>query len=164
MDTKDTQTAIIPELQWIEKLTYMMDSLIRLPLTNFRFGLDPIIGLVPLVGDVVSFAISGLMLLSMVRHGVSGRLLVLMIGNLIFDFLLGEITTVGDVADFGLKANSRNLKLLKRHLEKGELQGNGWGTVLMVALILLVIQVALVVGVWFLLAWVWNSLSAAFAV
>lgn len=149
----EAQIREIPELRTVERVTNLMDNAIRIPGTPIRFGLDPIIGLFPIVGDIISFAISGLMILSMVRYGVSGRTLVLMIGNIVIDFFLGEIITIGDIMDFGLKANSRNYKLLQKHLEEGKHYGSGWGVVFLVAAILIGIGFLLVYLSWKLVAW-----------
>ncbi len=153
MNQTEEQIRNIPELRMLERITYMMDNLIKIPATRFRFGLDPLIGLVPIVGDLVSFAISALMVLAMVRYGLSGRVIVLMIGNIVIDFLLGEIVGIGDIFDFGLKANSRNLRLLQKHLAEGKHQGGGWGIVIFVGVMLLGLGFLLVYGSWKLLSW-----------
>lgn len=158
---KDSHYALksIPELRWVERLTLVMDNLFRIPGTRLRFGIDPLIGLLPVLGDLISFAVSGLMVLAMVRHGISGKVALMMIGNIVLDFLIGGVAVVGDLLDFGLKANSRNLKLLKTHWEEGKHQGNGWGMVVIFGVLLLVLGVLLIYGIWSLLSWGIGSLA-----
>ncbi|MES2734237.1 MAG: DUF4112 domain-containing protein, partial [Bacteroidota bacterium] len=67
-----------PQMIWVERLSWLLDSQFRFPGTNFRFGIDPIIGLIPILGDVSSLAISGALLMTMAKHGVSRKLLLLM--------------------------------------------------------------------------------------
>jgi hypothetical protein len=64
---------IPPQLQKIAKLTKLMDSQFRVPGTNFTFGIDPIIGLIPGLGDLLDYGISAYILVAMVQNGASGR-------------------------------------------------------------------------------------------
>ncbi|MGI9541835.1 MAG: DUF4112 domain-containing protein [Cyclobacteriaceae bacterium] len=132
------------ELAWIEKLTHWMDTAFRIPGTNIRFGLDPIIGLIPFLGDMLGYAISGTMILSMVRKGISMKVALLMIANIVFDYLLSSIPILGDIFDFGFKANQRNLLLLKKHQLEGKYKGGGIGLLLLVFALLILIMLALV--------------------
>ena len=103
------------ELEWINRITQLMDSKFTIPGTSIKFGLDPIIGLVPYFGEIVTFSISGLIVLSMVRHGASGRLVGKMMLNLAVDAITGIVPGLGDLFDVYFKANRRNYKLLKEH-------------------------------------------------
>ena len=132
------------DLAWIEKLTHWMDNAFRIPGTDIRFGLDPIIGLIPFLGDMLGYAISGTMILSMVRKGISMKVALLMIANVVFDYLLSSIPVLGDIFDFGFKANQRNLLLLKRYQSEGKYQGGGIGLLLLVFGLLILIMLALV--------------------
>jgi hypothetical protein len=145
----ENQDAPLPqELKWIENISHWMDDKFRIPGTSIRFGLDPIIGLIPGVGDGTSFMVSAFMILSMVRNGVSGQLAMKMIGNVVFDSLLGTIPFIGDLIDFGQKANTRNLKLLKEHQTTGANNGSGIGTLIGIALLL----ISLFIGLLYLVA------------
>lgn len=135
----------IPELEIIEKVTRLMDNAFRIPGTNIRFGLDPILGLFPFVGDLISYGISSSLVLAMVRKGASGKLVVKMIGNITLDYLISNVPVLGYIIDFGYKANERNFNLLKEHLEEGKHQGSGWPYLLAVLLVLLVIMTGLAV-------------------
>src|SRR5690606_38688541 len=108
---RPSQDIPIPEFQWIDRIAYLMDAQFRIPGTRFRFGLDPILGLFPLVGDAIAYAISAILVLAMARHGVSGKVIVLMIGNILLDVIIGSIPILGSIFDFFYKANSRNTEL-----------------------------------------------------
>ncbi|MGB1317621.1 MAG: DUF4112 domain-containing protein [Flavobacteriales bacterium] len=110
---------IIPkEILYAEKLVYWMDEAFKIPFVNFRFGLDPIIGLIPWAGDVVSFAISSLILKSLVSAGMPKSLIWKMFGNIALDFGIGLVPLFGDVWDFFNKANRKNLMLARQYFEQ----------------------------------------------
>ena len=94
------------------------------------------IGLVPYVGDLISMAISGLLVLAMVRHGAGGRVLLLMLGNILLDALVGSIPVLGDLFDIFYKANRRNFELLRAYHNEGRHQGSGCGIMLLAVLLL----------------------------
>ena len=141
------------DLRWVEEITRLMDSKFRLPGTNFRFGLDPVIGLLPVVGDVVTLAISGGLVLYMAKYGASGRVVVLMVINLFLDATIGSIPIIGSIFDFFYKSNTRNINLLKQHYQEGKHQGSGLGIILLVALILLTFIFLLLWGLWEAISW-----------
>ena len=124
-------------LRWIESISTFMDNQFRVPGTNFRFGLDPILSFIPFGGSAASFAISAGLLLTMVKYGVSRKVLILMLGNLVLDATLGSIPVIGNIFDFFYKANQRNVNLLKRHYQEGKYTGSGTGILLAIALALL---------------------------
>jgi hypothetical protein len=97
-------------------LTRLLDSAARVPGTSFRFGLDPLLGLVPGLGDVAGAALSGYVVLLASRLGAPKTVLVRMLGNVVIDTVGGTIPVVGDLFDAGWKANTRNLALLDEHL------------------------------------------------
>ncbi len=123
-------------LKWVEKLTHLMDSKFTFPGTKLRFGLDPIIGLVPFLGDGVSLMISGLLVSSLWRYNASGEVKARLVVNVLLDFLIGSIPIIGSIWDFFFKANERNLKLIKSHMEEGKYQGDGKGVVWSVGIII----------------------------
>ena len=141
------QPSKIPELDLIEKITRLMDNAFRIPGTNIRFGLDPIMGLFPFIGDLISYGISSSLVLAMVRKGASGKVVVKMIGNITLDYIISNVPVLGYIVDFGYKANERNFKLLKEYLKDGKHQGSGWPYLLAVLLVLLVIMTGLAVVV-----------------
>lgn len=138
-------TDAVADLNRIRSLTSVMDTRFKVPGTDFSFGLDPILGLIPGAGDILSFAISGFLVLLMARHKVKGQVLLLMLLNIGLDFLIGTIPIIGWIADFRLKANSRNLRLLEKHYVEGKYQ-RGFGNTL--ALILLILVAFIWLAVW----------------
>jgi hypothetical protein len=123
-------------------------------------GLDPLIGLVPVVGDWVGAGLSGYIIVRAAALGVSGATLLRMIGNLVADLLAGSVPVLGDIFDFGFKANRRNLALLERHMEAPARRRKAdLAVVLGVGAGLLVV----IVGVLTLSIWLVASLAQAVA-
>lgn len=123
-------------LRWVKGASNLMDNRFRIPGTQIRFGLDAIIGLVPYVGDIAGFAMSGLLVLVMARYGASGMLVLRMLGNVAIDTLVGFVPFLGDIFDVAFKANRRNFKLLEAHYEEGKYQGSAWWFVILVMALL----------------------------
>ena len=130
-----------------------MDEQFRLPGTNFRFGLDPIINLIPVAGDLGGFAVSTVLLLTMAQHGVSRKVLIKMTLNIILDSTIGAIPILGHIFDFAYKSNSRNIKLLKEHYEEGRHQGSGTAIIAWIVIILLICFLLFVYVLWMLMSW-----------
>jgi hypothetical protein len=99
----------------LRKWSVLLDSAFRVPGTSFTFGLDPILGLIPGIGDLTSPLFAVLLLLHAVRMRIPRVVQVRMLFNALIDLLIGVIPVVGDLFDFGWKANVRNLALLERH-------------------------------------------------
>jgi len=136
MTTKSTKSG---ELKSIEVLAKLMDSQFQIPGTNIRFGLDPLIGLVPGLGDFAGFLVSGYMILICARNGASGFLLARMTLNIIIDATIGSIPIIGDLFDFAYKANKRNLKLMHQHYVEGRHKGGAWKLVVPLLFILFLV-------------------------
>lgn len=137
-------------------LARVLDDLIRVPGTHFRFGLDPLLGLLPGLGDAAGSAIASIILIDAVRNRVPYRVLVRMGLNLFIDGLLGLLPFVGDVADAAHRANSRNLRLMERTLDRGDQVDVGhrsymFGAVAIVVVTLLVVVGLAALGIWALL-------------
>jgi hypothetical protein len=97
-------------------LSRLMDAAVDVPLLGTRVGLDALLGLVPVAGDVLSAAI-GLYLVAQARElGASRWLQARMVANLLADAALGAVPLAGDLADVYFKAHLRNLKLLQKEL------------------------------------------------
>lgn len=100
----------------LERITLLMDKAIRIPGTNITFGLDPLLGLfLPVAGDAIGSIISAYMVLVSVRYGLPKSIIARMVFNVAVDFVVGSLPFVGDWADFVLKANTRNLRLLNTY-------------------------------------------------
>lgn len=99
----------------IEVITTLLDDLIVVPGTRLRFGLDPILGLVPVVGDLVGAVVGFWIVLEAAAFGLPRIVLARMIVNVLLDMGLGALPIVGDAFDFFSKSNARNLALFRRH-------------------------------------------------
>ena len=96
-------------------MTRMFDELIEVPGTGRRFGIDPIIGLVPVIGDIAGGIAAFWIIGEAARFRIPTIVLARMVWNAGLDMLLGAIPFVGDIFDFFSKANERNLALFRRH-------------------------------------------------
>jgi hypothetical protein len=101
-----------PLFRW---LALVMDEFLRFPGTKLRFGLDPIIGLLPGIGDVGSAIISAVALVHAARYGVPKILLARLATNILINELVGIIPGLGDAFSFWFKSNVRNYELLRRY-------------------------------------------------
>ncbi len=142
------------KLKWVERVSYLMDERFRLPGTNFRFGLDPLINLIPIVGDLSGFAVSSMLVLAMAKHGVSRKVLIMMCLNIVLDSTIGAIPIIGQVFDFTYKSNTRNIKLLKEHYNEGKHQGSGKDVILWVFAILVLSFLIFAYLLWMLVSWI----------
>ena len=97
-----------------ERLGWLLDDLFRVPILGWRFGLDALVGLIPGIGDTGTALASFYILVSAVRHGVPKITLLRMGMNIGFDYLLGSLPVVGDVADVFWKSNQKNIALLRK--------------------------------------------------
>jgi hypothetical protein len=91
-----------------------MDDLFRVPVLGWRFGLDALVGMIPGVGDTGTTLVSFYILAAAVRHRVPKITLLRMGMNLAFDYLVGALPLVGDLADAWWKSNQKNVALLRR--------------------------------------------------
>lgn len=83
---------------------------------GFKFGLDPIIGFVPVVGDFIGLVLSAYIIWIAYSMNVPTEIKTIMWRNVIIDFILGSIPFIGDISDFFYKASSKNLKLLEDYV------------------------------------------------
>jgi hypothetical protein len=113
MDELDEESKQVDRIRQVARV---MDDAITIPGTNIRIGLDPLIGLIPGVGDVTGAAINGWIIVTAGRLGASPAVLARMLANAGIDALFGAIPFLGDLFDFGFKAHRRNLKVLEAHL------------------------------------------------
>ena len=102
----------------IEALARLMDGAFVLPGTNIRLGLDAIIGLVPVAGDLIGGLISSYLIWEARRLGAPKWLIARMMANILLDTTVGAIPVLGDAFDVMFRANMKNMGLLRRHMAK----------------------------------------------
>jgi hypothetical protein len=111
-EEKRKRQGLEPLFKW---LAYIMDDVVRVPGTKFRFGLDPLLGLIPGIGDTSSALVSAIALVQAVRVGVPKVLLMRMAANIFVNEIIGVVPVVGDAFSFWFKSNARNYEILKHH-------------------------------------------------
>ena len=123
-------TKKLETLNRIRKFSRLMDTAFGIPGTKFRFGLDPIIGLVPGLGDLISTVVSAYIIYLAMRFNLPQDMLGKMIFNVGLESVVGSVPFIGDIFDAFYKSNIRNLEILEQHLnqvdpqlEKVEIKG-----------------------------------------
>jgi hypothetical protein len=101
----------------VHRLAWLMDTSIRLP-GGFRIGVDGLIGLVPVVGDLAAAGASFYIVAQAARAGVPASVLARMVLNVVLDAVIGAIPVLGDVFDVAFKANLRNAALMDAYLDR----------------------------------------------
>jgi hypothetical protein len=140
----------------VEALAWLLDNSIPVPGTGRRFGVDALIGFVPVVGDLVSGGIGLFVVWRASRLGLPRVVVARMLANSVIDIAIGAIPVIGDAFDLWFKANTRNLGIIRRHLEHPETSTRSdW--------LILMSLVGLLVGVVVLLGWFVVSLVSAVA-
>jgi hypothetical protein len=105
------------DMESLDRLARLLDDFIRIPFLNVRVGLDPILGLVPWVGDTLTALFSLYLIGSAVQYRAPKVIVMRMAMNVAFDFLLGIIPFIGDASDFFVKSNRWNMDLLRRYAQ-----------------------------------------------
>ncbi|MGB3184178.1 MAG: DUF4112 domain-containing protein [Cyclobacteriaceae bacterium] len=154
------KTKSLRQLEWAEKVAVLLDSKYKLPGTKYRFGLDPVLGLLPVVGDGVSFIISSLLVVQAARTGVSGKVLLKMTGNVLLDFIVGSVPILGSVFDFIYKANTRNIRLMREYYQEDKHKGSGVGILIILVVILALIIAAIAAVISLIVRWAADGLAA----
>src|SRR4026208_460350 len=126
----------------LRKWSVLLDSAFRVPGTQMTFGLDPILGLIPGLGDLTTPFFAGLLLLHAVRMKIPRVVQLRMVMNAAIDLAIGLVPVVGDLFDFGWKANVKNLALLERYAHPGlRPTTGGWICVLVIVGLLIALAV-----------------------
>jgi len=138
----------------VEALAWLLDNSIPVPGTGRRFGIDAIIGFVPVLGDLVSGGLGLFVVWRATRMGLPRIAVARMLANSAIDFAVGSIPVLGDAFDLWFKANTRNLGIMRRYLERPDASTrNEW--LVVAGLLASLAAVALLVG------WLIVSLVAA---
>ncbi len=101
----------------IDALATLLDTVLVIPGTGIRFGLDALIGFFPVLGDTITTALSPFIVHEAYQLGAPGHVIARMLGNVALDGVLGAVPLVGDVFDVLWRANRRNVRLLLEWLE-----------------------------------------------
>ena len=139
------RTQLEPLFKWLAQI---MDEFLRVPGTRFRFGIDPLIGLIPGIGDTASAVASAMTLIYAARCGLPKILLARMGMNILINEIVGIVPGIGDAFSFWFKSNSRNYDLLQRHWrsappQRRRARRSDW---IFVAVILVALAVVVVAG------------------
>lgn len=100
----------------IDGTARLLDSQFRIPFTRIRFGIDPLIGLLPGIGDAAGLLLSLYLMVEAVKVGAGPKQVIRMAGNVLIEFVVGLIPLVGDAFDVMWKANDRNAAMLREHI------------------------------------------------
>ncbi len=104
--------------QRVEAMEMLLERSFKVPGTNFPIGLDSIIGLIPVLGDIVTTALGAYIVWEARNLGLPKWKLWRMAGNIAVDTAIGAVPLVGDAADVLFRSNTRNLRIIKKHLDK----------------------------------------------
>lgn len=104
--------------QRIELIELILERSLTIPGTNIRVGMDAIVGLVPVIGDVITAAMGAYIVWEAHNLGLPKWKLARMAGNIALDTAIGAVPLAGDLFDMLFKSNSRNLRIVKRHMDK----------------------------------------------
>lgn len=105
-------------LQQVDRLAWLLDNSIHIPIINYRIGLDALIGLIPGLGDAAGLVVSSFIVLQAIRLRAPRAILMRMVFNIVMEALIGLIPILGDLFDATFKANVRNVRLLQLALEQ----------------------------------------------
>ncbi|MCC5914085.1 MAG: DUF4112 domain-containing protein [Balneolaceae bacterium] len=135
-------------LERLDRFSYWTDSNIRVPFTKFRFGLSPLIGLIPGIGDFAGLILSLYVLYEARKVGADGKVQRKMIRNMLIEFVGGLTPVLGDAFDAVYKANTRNTEILRAYLyrELGEIPPKKfpWMIFILLSLSLVILLVVIV--------------------
>ncbi len=141
-------------LETVRRWARVFDSAFRIPGTQIRFGLDPLLGLFPGLGDLVSPVFSMVLLWHGARLRVPKIVLIRMVLNALIDVAVGAIPGLGDLFDFAWKANTWNLALIEKHAMPGQRATSGdYVFVILCALVVGAAALIPLLLVWSLMSW-----------
>ena len=130
----------------LDKYSKMTDSQFSIPFTGIRFGVDPILGMIPIIGDFIGLLLSLPVLIEANRIGAPAELKRKMIRNMIIEAVMGIVPVLGDVFDVYWKANTRNTALLRswihsRIVPEKSVQNREWGVIILLGVVLVAMLV-----------------------
>ncbi len=156
---KTLPTKHISRVNKLRRLSKVMDNAIAIPGTKIRFGLDPILGLLPGGGDTVTGGISAYIVVEAARMGLPPEVLYKMVGNILLDSFAGTIPVLGDIFDVGWKSNVKNIELLEKHLEIAEDSKSNTLFIIGLIILLTIIILGFAAITVFTVGWLWNLIN-----
>ena len=148
----------ISKVNRLRRMSQLLDNAIPIPGTKIRFGLDPILGLLPGGGDTVTGGLSAYIVVEAARMGLPREVLWKMVGNILIDSFAGTIPVLGDLFDVGWKSNVKNIELLEKHLDITEKSKSDRLFLIGLILLLTVIVLGFAAITVFTVSWLWNLL------
>ena len=121
-----------------------LDEIITIPGTKYKIGIDPIIGIFPVIGDLLGSILSIYIIYSGSKMGVSAQVIAKMSLNLGIDFTVGLIPVFGDIFDMGWKANKKNIELIEKNINQTK-ENNGFNNLIIATLTILILVVFLMI-------------------
>ncbi len=167
MKTESPEFEVLPaagsrDEKLVRWIAHILDDLIPIPGTKFRIGLDPVIGLIPGIGEASSTTLASMILFRAVQAGVPRVVLVRMAMNLLLNALIGAIPGLGDVFSAWFKSNRRNHALLERHKNSARASTAGdWTFLIVILSIILAIALTATLALGYLAFRVMEWLIAA---
>jgi len=145
-----------------KRVAWLLDECIRIPGTQIKFGLDPIVGMIPGGGEILATLVGATVLGESAKRGIPIKTLIRMGGNMILNALVGLCPGLGDLFSVWFKSNKRNYEMLNEYLEStdGEQSRGGWWPLFVVFIIVgtvLAINVFVIGAILFVLTWFWNK-------
>ena len=158
----ETPRQVHPSLEGLDRLAWLMDRAFKIPGTPITVGLDAILGLLPVGGDVLTGIIqTGIVLVALFHYKVPRAVAARMLANVLLDVSVGAIPLVGDAFDVAFKANTRNLKLLT-HVQEQRVHNQPVATgpsilfLVGLAAVLLLLLALVLVGFLTIVAWLFH--------
>ena len=152
-------TSTPAKLDRLRRISRVLDNAIPVPGTKLRLGLDPILGLLPGGGDMITGGISAYIVVEAARMGIPREVLLKMVGNIVVDSFAGTIPVLGDLFDVGWKSNLKNIELLEKHLQITETTKSDKLFIIGLILLLTVIVLGFATITFFSVRFFWNLIS-----
>lgn len=149
-----------PKVLWLKRFAWFMDANFKIPFTGIRFGLDPILSLIPGIGNIATYLIAAFLVWQMQRNGAGKKVYVKMLGNILLDATISFIPVLGTIFDVGYKANNRNINLLIAHYEEEDEGVSPWTIIFSLVFLTFFVVAAMIYGAIKLFSVFFSYLSA----
>lgn len=164
MEIKEIKEAEpLNEFYLIDQISTLLDNQFTIPFTKQKFGVDFLIGLIPTVGDWLSFGISATLVMAIMRRGVGIGMLLKMMGNITLDAAVGSIPILGDLFDLKFKANRRNVAMLKQYYIENPNPPSTKRSFFIVFLMFLVVLIGILYLAFKGMGLLWSFLATSFS-